>query len=81
MHRVDINMNQSSFDFALTDFEQATADTLICFKISKKEGESEIDLNARVEAKLNSDSFKNEVRALVQRWNKARVKSGLFPFK
>ena len=71
---------QLDINFPLTEFEQATADTLICFKISKKEGESCIDLNARVEAKLNSDSFKNEVRASVCKWNNARIKSGLIPF-
>ena len=72
---------QVPFDFPLTDFEQATADTHICFKISKKEGESEEALNKRVNEKLESEPFKSEVRSMVHRWNKKRIKLGLKPFK
>ena len=73
-------MSQNSFDFPLTEFEQITADTHICFKISNKEGESEEELNNRVDQKMASKPFKDEVRLMVSRWNSKRVKLGLKPW-
>lgn len=74
-------MIQSGFDFPLSDFEQVTAETHVLFKISKKDKETEEDVLIRVQKMLDSDKFKTEIKSMVERWNKARVKKGLKPFR
>lgn len=73
-------MNQVSFDFELTDFEDATAQQLVSYRIGKKKNESEESVCLRIEKMVNSDKFKDEVRFMVCRWNKARIKLNLKPW-
>ena len=74
-------MPQAVFNFPLTDFEQVSAETHLLFKISKRDNETEEDVLSRVKVKLDSDSFKSEIRGMVHKWNSRRVKLGLKPFR
>ena len=74
-------MKQNEIEFELTCFEQATAEMLVSYKISKKDKESKRGLANRIAAKVNSKELKAEARAMVHRWNMKRIKLGLKPFR
>lgn len=74
-------MKQTNLDFPLTEFEKATAEMLVSYKIAKKDGETRKGLADRIADKLDSEPLKAEARAMVHRWNKKRIKLGLKPFK
>ena len=65
-------MNQSTFDFELTEFEQATLEAQVSYKAST---------DADVVRLLNSEKLKSEVKAMVHKWNTKRIKLGLMPFR
>lgn len=74
-------MHQSSFNFDLTDFEQATADQLVSYRIGRRKNESDESVGLRIEEMVNSEKLKLQVKVMVHRWNKTRMKLGLGPFK
>lgn len=74
-------MIQSGFDFPLTEFEQATAEQLVSYKIAKGKKETDASVKRRIQATIKSDKLITEVKALVHKWNSKRIKLGLKPFK
>jgi hypothetical protein len=74
-------MSQTSFDFPLTEFEKATAEQLVSYKIAKSEKETDASVKRRISAMIKSDKLITEVKALVHKWNSKRIKLGLKPFK
>jgi hypothetical protein len=67
-------MIQSSFDafrITLNDFEQATLQSQVSYKASTDND---------VKRLLSCDKLKLEVKLMVEKWNKARIKLGLVPW-
>jgi hypothetical protein len=65
-------MNQSSFEFPLTEFEQATLEQLISYRCKD---ESDVD------RLMNDPKNILDARLSVERWNSKRVKLGLKPWR
>lgn len=63
-------MKQSSFNFALTDFEQATLEQLISYKCK-----DEADIERLMSEQKNID----EAKRLVHKWSVIRRDKGLKP--
>ena len=63
---------QSSFDFNLTDFEQATLEQLISYKC-KDEGD--------IERLMNDHKNITQAKSLVSKWLLIRKKKNLKPYK
>jgi len=63
---------QSSFDFPLTDFEQATLEQLISYKC-KDEGD--------IERLINDPKNIKQAKDLVSKWSLIRKKKNLKPYK
>ena len=73
-------MNQNSFNFPLSEFEQATIVQLVSYKIGKKPGESDESVDLRIAKKMNSQKFIDEVIGSCARWNNKRIDLGLKPW-
>jgi hypothetical protein len=61
----------------LTEFEQATCEQLVSCKMTKREKETDEQLNLRIEEKMQCPKFIDEAKALVVNWNKQREEKGL----
>jgi hypothetical protein len=61
----------------LTKFEQATCEQLVSCKMTKREKETDEQLNLRIEEKMQCPKFIDEAKALVANWNKQREEKGL----
>lgn len=76
-------MQQSSFaafEITLNEFEQATAEQLVSYKISKGEKETDQEVKERINLMISSDKLKLEAIALVRKWNDQRLKLNLNPW-
>lgn len=76
-------MQQASFDafeITLNEFEQATAEQLVSYKIAKGDKETDQQVKERIELMINSDKLKLEAIALVKRLNDKRIKLNLKPW-
>lgn len=71
---------QLSFKEQLTEFEQATVEQLVSYRIAKKDGETGESVNARIEAMCSSDKLKAEAMVLVAKRNRIRKEKGLKPY-
>lgn len=69
------------FETELTDFEQATVEQLVSYRIAQKDGETDEEVNARIEKLCQSEALKSEAMQLVAKWNKQRIDKGLKPFR
>ncbi len=56
----------------MTEFEQATLETLVSFKASKPE---------QINKLLTDKALQAEAKALVKKWNKKRNQLGLVPWE
>ena len=65
-------MSQSNFDFPLTDFERITLEAQVSYKAATDKD---------IDRLMNSDKLKDQVRAMVNRWNNNRIEKGLRPYK
>jgi len=63
---------QSSFDFPLTDFEQATLEQLISYKCKDEDD---------IERLMNDPKNIERAKELVTKWSIIRVKKKLKPYK
>lgn len=61
----------------LTDFEQATLEQLVSYKISKNKGESEESVQIRIKQATESESLIKECILLCIKWNRKRILLGL----
>ena len=55
----------------MTEFEQATLETLVSFKASKPE---------QINRLLTDKALQAEAKALVKKWNEQRIKLGFTPW-
>lgn len=72
---------QSSFEFPLTDFEQATLEQLVSYKIGKNKNETDDSVNNRIEEMLKSEKLIAEAKVLVNKWATIRKQKSLKPYK
>ena len=65
----------------LTEFERATLEQLVSYKIAKKQNESDESVALRIEEKLHCPKLIHEAITLTKKWNLKRVKLKLEIFR
>lgn len=61
----------------LTEFEQATLEQLVSYKIKKLDGESDKSIQDRINKEMKSESLIKECVLSCTRWNRNRILLGL----
>ena len=64
----------------LTEFEKATIEQLVSFRIGKRKNESQASVEQRIDDMCRSKRMINEALGLVAKWDKQRIDKGLVPW-
>lgn len=65
----------------LTEFELATIEQLVSYRIGKRKGETDDQVNTRIKKMVNCPKFIDVCIDKCKVWNENRIKLGLKPYK